>query len=1111
MRNPFVLVLVLFASVFAIVASAQTSNGTVIGTVTDASGGAVVAANVTATSVENGAVRATTSNDQGNYRIESVIPGTYNISVSATGYQTAVHKGLVVPGTTIITTNVSLKVGQTTEVVEVSADNAALNTDNAQLAGTISALEIGNLPIASLSPYELALTLPGVMPATQGGFSNGVNFEVGGGRPRANNFLIEGQDNNDAGIAGQGLQPENLEAVGEVKVLQDNYTAEFGHGGGSVSNTIFKSGSNQFHAAIWERAENNALDAIDKQDHFNGVTSQTKYRENLPGFDIGGPIVRNKLFAFGSYQRDYYNSSANLAVLSIPTTAGLATLKALPANPRLANLMTAWGSLVGTVNPLNVKPSIQLGPDPTTGVDRGTVQVGTVQRNLGANTKSPELDLTGDYIINKKDTLRLHFIRTSFLAPFDTFNFNAQLPGFDTNQNGSSYNSGIVETHVFSPHLVNDLRASYGRIGFTFGLPASTTSSPLFGKPIVSVSGVTGYGIPSSVPQGRFHNTYQFQDTVSWNHGLHFIKIGTDLANIRVRDAIPFNFYGTISEASDTVGTPYPGSGSATFTYRGLANLIDDYGGPSSDAVAQNFGSPTARPNLYSQNYFAEDTYRPIPTLSIDMGLRYEYAGAPFNTPATPYPGIDVTQIACFPSAANSCNTHQQAVTKSWGPRFGVAYSPELFGARKTVMQAGFGVFYDVVFTNIIDNIQATAPAAASPQVFSNPTANSNRGTATWFEQFANLNKNPLPTNSSDPIMNKLLTPMTMHWNLSVQQELPWTTAVQVSYVGERGEHLYGQTYINPYINDTVSLTRTIPTRGSIVVRDNSDDSEYSGLWAQLDHKINHNFLFRAAYTYAKSMDDGSEIFTTNNQSAYQFSRYPTPRGKSDWGPSSYDHRQRLVLSYTWAPPVWHTQGAMQAVGNVVNRWVFAGISAFQSGSPLNVEDGYDTDGDGVSNDRPVVGNPKAPIASYAFDDSWQYGTSQGTLCSGPAFWNTNLPCEVVSPSSVHWIIPAYGTHPATPVSRNTLFTPGYQQWDMNIARQFKLYENLTMDLRSEFFNIFNHGEAGSSNSNTFENATLTTGAVTDAYYNGGTNVFDNPAPNIAGHRHIRIVVKFSF
>ncbi|MGO8932129.1 MAG: carboxypeptidase regulatory-like domain-containing protein [Terracidiphilus sp.] len=1105
------------AFVNAPVAVAQTSNGTLIGAVTDTTGSAVAGANVTATSHETGAARVTTTNLDGDYRIESVLPGTYDVSVTATGFDTSVEKNVVVPGTSIITANVQIKVGKATEVVEVSADNSALNTDNASLEGTITSLEINNLPVGTLSPYELALTLPGVMPATQGGFSNGVNFEVGGGRPRANNFLIEGQDNNDAGITGQGLQPENLEAVGETKVLENNYTAEFGHGAGSVSNVIFKSGSNQFHGAAWERAENNSLDAIDKQDHFNGVTTPTKYRENLPGFDIGGPIIHNKVFAFGSYQWDYYRSSANLAVLALPTAAGIATLKALPADPRLANLLTAWGGLVGTVNPLNVQPSIPLGPDPTTGVDRGTVAVGTYQRNLGADTNAPELDLTGDYVMSQKDTLRLHLIRNSFLAPFDVFNFNAQLPGFDTDQSGQSYNSGIVETHVFNAHLVNDVRASYGRIGFIFGLPGSTTSNHLASMPTVSIAGVTGYGIPTSVPQGRFHNTYQLQDTLSWTRGTHFIKVGADLENVRVRDAIPFIFYGSIGFADDADGTPYPGGGENTFTYHGLSNLIDDYGGPSSDEVTQDFGSPTARPNLYAQNYFAEDTWRPISTLSIDYGVRYEYTGAPFNTAATPYPGIDVTQIACFPSSTNSCNSHQQPVYKSWGPRVGVAYSPEVFGARKTVIRSGFGVFYDVVYTNIIDNIQATAPAAAAPAIYSSTPANNNRGTASWFEQFATLvlNKSPLPTNTSDPIKNNLRTPMTMHWNLDIEQELPWTTSLSVSYVGERGEHLYGNTNLNPFVNDWFYGSRVVPTRGSIVMRDNSGDSKYNGLWAQVDHKINHNFLFRASYTYAKSLDDSSEIFTFDNESSYQFSRYPTPRGTTDWGPSGYDHRQRLVLAYTWQPSVWHTEGGMQILGNIVNRWAISGITQFQSGSPLNVEDGYDTDGDGIGNDRPVLGNPKAPMATYAFDDSWfTGGPSGGTLCSGPSLWFTNNPCEVVTPTSVHWIIPAIGTHPTNPVSRNTLTSPGFQEWDMNVAREFKLYENVTMQLRGELFNIFNHGGVAIQPTTigpSVLNTSLISGIVTDAYSNNGTNTFDDPASDIVGHRHVRIVVKFSF
>jgi hypothetical protein len=1093
-------------------ASAQTSNGTVIGAITDTTGRAIVGATVTIVSADTGAVRSTVTNQEGTFRIESVLPGTYDVSATATGFETTVNKGLQVPGTAIVSSSLVLKVGSASDKVEVSADNAVLNTDNGQIDGTISEQEISSLPIATLNPYELALTLPGVTATTQGGFGNGVSFNVGGGRPRSNNFLIEGQDNNDAGIQGQGLQPGNDEAVKEVVIIENAYTAEYGHGAGSVSNLLFKNGTNQFHGAIYERANNSSLDAEDKNDHFNKVTQFTKYRENLPGFRIGGPILHNKLFAFGSYQWDFYRSSANLAVLTVPTAAGFTTLKNFSSNPRIANLISAYGGLVGTINANDTKAPIPLGPDPTTGLDRGTVEMGTVQRNLGANDNAPEVDLKGQYIAGTKDTLNLRYIRNSFLAPFDVFNFTGQLPGFDSDQDGSSNNAGIDESHVFGPNVVNELRLSYGRIGFAFGLPGSTTSNPLYNKPSVGIAHMTGYGIPGSIPQGRFHNTYQLQDTVSLTRGKHFFKIGTDIASIRVRDQIPFNFYGAIGFADDTVATTVPGhdGGTQSVKYTALANLLDDFGGPST-TVTQNFGSPIARPKILSQNYFVTDTYRPMPTLSLDLGFRYEYSGAPFNADGTPYPGIDMSNIGCFPSATVTCNLKQTADGSQWGPRAGVAWSPELFGAHKTVIRTGFGVFYDVIFTNIIDNIQASAPNAASPVITSSTTANGHRGTAGWYEQFANLNPNPRPTNTQQPISDHLLSPRTMHWNLNVEQELPWATTFQVGYVGERGTHLYGNTNLNPYVNDNFSAARVIPTRGSIVVRDNSGDSEYAGLWSELDHKFNHSFLMRVSYTLGHSFDDVSEIFTTNNESSYQFSRYPTGRGTTDWGPSGYDHRQRLVASYIWTPAVWHTEGGMKVVGNVVNHWAIAGISQFQSGTPENVEVGYDVDGDGISNDRPVLGNKKAPLATYAFDASW-LGYASGTLCSGPSVWYTNDDCHVVDPASVHWVVPAFGTHPANPVGRNSLYSPGFQQWDMNIQRSFKLHEKVTLDFRGEMFNIFNHGEVDVSNPyGIYENSTLATGVNTDAYNNNGTNTFANPAPAVTGHRHARLFIKISF
>jgi hypothetical protein len=280
-------------------------------------------------------------------------------------------------------------------------------------------------------------------------------------------------------------------------------------------------------------------------------------------------------------------------------------------------------------------------------------------------------------------------------------------------------------------------------------------------------------------------------------------------------------------------------------------------------------------------------------------------------------------------------------------------------------------------------------------------------------------------------------------------------------------------------------------------------------------HKFNHQFLFRASYTRGRAFDDGSEIFTTANESSYQFSTYPTHRGLNDWGPSEYDHRQRLVLAYIWTPSVWHTEGAMKVVGNVANHWALAGITQFQSGSTHNVEIGYDNDGDGISNDHPMLGNPKAPMASYAFDATW-LGEATGAYCSCPSVWNSNDDCHPVTADSVHWLVGPFGTHPANPIGRNSYYGPGFQQWDVNIQRSFKLHERPIMDFRGELFNIFNHGEVDTfvpQLGETFlENTTLVTGIPSDTYNpNFGTNTFASPYPATGGHRHARLFIRFQF
>ena len=266
---------------------AQTSNGTIAGTVIDATGAGVSQAVVTAHGIRTGFERKTTTNGVGGYRLESMLLDTYTVTAEAPGFSQRRVMDVLVSASIVTAVNPVLVAGKVTETVEVESASELLQTETGEISATLGTHAIANLPIRTLSPYELAVTLPGVSappPAFVGaGFPNGYQFSVNGGRPRGNNFLIEGQDNNDLGLHGQAIPGENLEAYQDVTFLLNAYQAEFGHGGASVSNLILKSGTNQFHGSVYNRLENSSLDALDKGDLLNGSTQKSKYREDLGG------------------------------------------------------------------------------------------------------------------------------------------------------------------------------------------------------------------------------------------------------------------------------------------------------------------------------------------------------------------------------------------------------------------------------------------------------------------------------------------------------------------------------------------------------------------------------------------------------------------------------------------------------------------------------------------------------------------------------------------------------------------------------------------------------------------------------------------------------------
>lgn len=1102
----FGMVMICFAFVVGSTAFAQATNGTIAGTVVDPAGAAVAGASVKATSLETNDTRSAVTSKVGSYRIESVPPGNYKIDVSATSFATETVSSVNVPSSVITSVDVKLTIGAASTDIEVSSDAvAALKTDSGELSDTLSAVEINDLPIATLNPYSLATALPGVTTVTGDDFTNGFGFSVNGNRPRDNNFLIESVDNNDQGLHGQAFQPENIEAIQEVTFLLDSFSAEYGRGG-AVSNLVIKSGSNQFHGAAYERMSNSVLNAKDKGDVLFDNPKE-KYRENWFGFRVSGPAIHNRLFFFGSDQWDHFRSTSNGGILELPTTAGYATLQAYATRPQVANLLKAFGGLVGTN--LNYANNVSLGNDPVTGNPRGSVAFAGYQQFVGNDSNSSELEATSDLIVSESDKLRFRFIRSPNTVPLDLGNFPNQLPGFETEQAGVAYNAGVVHTHIFSPNVLNELRAAWSRIGFAFDLQPQTYANPLALSPGVSIANITatsssataGYGIPTNVPQGRFQNTYQLEDAFSWTKGTHSIKIGFDIEDQRIRDEIPFVFYGTIGYArsaatctpSSTV-TCAPGTGS----YTALGNFIDDLGGTSSSASIQ-FGSPTARPTIWVQSYYAEDSWKIAHNFTLDLGLRYEYDGTPLNY--LPYPTVDSSNPTLFNSTTGYLTrTPELPNYREFAPRAGFNYAFN----EKTVVSGGAGLFYSHVFTNIIDNIQGSSPNAASKLTTSSA---SGRGTANWSTAIATVqagSHQALAGDTSNFSVNNLREPLTFEYNLRVQQQLPAEFVLSVEYVGNRSEHEYATTEFNPYVDDLLSASRIFNNRGRMIREDNTADSNYNGLQFEAQHKAKHGLTFRADYTYSKLLDDGSEIFTGTgnaNLSTYEEIQYPSPRHR-EYAASAFDHRNRIAVSAVYVPPTWHAGEGYHWAGHIVNGWTFSGVSTFQSGQPVNVELGYDWNGDGISNDRPILLTKSAPLTNWAIkgdDPIFGFGLAPGTLCDGPEWWATNDPCHVVSAANTHWVASYAGSTQNT-VSRNYFFADHQSNTDFTLERSFHTFEHQDFMIRGEALNVFNHGSTGSPNSN----------LITGVPYQGNIT-FGNRPLTVSGNRELRVYARYEF
>ena len=1050
---------------FAASAFGQTSKGFFVGNITDQNGDVVAGAVVKVTNAATGVTRVTSSNAEGSFRIDAVDPGAYRVEISQPGFKTLTRDGLIISAAQTTSANFLIEVGTQTEMVVVTTGNdVALQSQDGARVNTLSKREITDLPTPALNPTSIVFTLPGVVDPgpLAGGFVQGTEFSVNGLRPRANNQLIDGLDNNDNSIAGQFYIPALREGYREVTVLQSDYSAEFGRAGGAVVNLVTRSGSNEFHGSAYDVINNSAFNSLTASQRADG-TGKPVVTENTFGFSLGGPIKKDKLFFFGTYQRDLFRSNTD-ATLRVPTAAGFNTLRALfPAgvNPNLDRYLNIVGNLRGQ----REISSVAIGggrPD----IDFGETTINSAQ------------PLTDDQFLTRVDWTPTQKDSLSFRYVYDRLISNNQFPtaasggspfqGFEIDVPSLVQNFYFNYTRNISTHLVNEARFGYGRFNANFNArdPEALTSGPVFAFTGAGLGqGITSVGLPFVFPQGRLFNNYQIQDTLSYVAGNHTLRFGADLNIQRAQQAVPFNSRGALT---------FAGGGN----FNAFGNFVDQFSGRGQGGASIQFGSPVIFPNAFYQNYFVEDSWRVKPNLTLTLGLRYENYGTPFN--AIPFPAF-----AGFDKPVETVAL-QKRDNNNFAPRFSFAYQPHFWKSLlgdKTVVRGGFAVNYDFFFNNILSNTAATVPNTFGVTNFgaSLPANTNPRGLGNFGAGSLPATGTPDPFATINTIPTDLVNPQTYVYNFGIQRELPYSFVADVAYVGSRGTRLFINEQLNPGIGGFDTLTRAFANRGSVVARTNGGDSSYNSLQARLDRGFSNGLLLRFAYTFSKAIDDvNSEVFATTGGSSVGSD--PNNR-RTDRSLASFDVPHRFVATFIYDLPSFGKSGFTH---NVLGGYSLAGTYRLQSG---NVQTpfvgGIDLNGDGSAfNDRPVISNPNAPLNTVAFSNLIS-GVNSPT-----GFSDVNG--NPVNAADVRFLVSESIRTGAA--GRNTLRGPKQNRLDLSLTKTIDLgftrLESDRFEVRFDYFNALNTPQfapgVGDVTDTTFNDFRFNTGNLLIGNVNGG-------------------------